>query len=287
MIRKFLDFVKFEHSIFALPFVYSGAVLAAGSINPEFILNFILITIAAVTARSSAMALNRIIDSNIDALNPRTKNRHIPAGKIGPLDAKIFTIISGSIFFLSAYLLNPLCFFLAPIPLVMFVIYPYLKRYTALTHLFLGACLGIAPLGGFLAITGNFDMNALIEPALISFFVMFWTAGFDIIYAIQDVKFDRSHNLHSIPAKFGVPNALKISFAFHLAAALFLIILYIIYPFSYIFLSGILIIILLLFYEHKLISNFDAVKIQKAFFNVNAVVSTLFFIFLAYEVLIM
>lgn len=291
-LKEFLDFIKVEHTIFALPFVYIGAILGIEYVNlnftvQEIFLKFFLITIAAFTARSSAMALNRIIDRKIDAKNPRTKNRHLPTKKISLNEAYIFTLLSITIFLISSYLLNFLCFLLSPIPLIIFFIYPYLKRYTAFSHLFLGLCLGIAPLGGFIAITGNFEN--LFFPLIISFFVIFWVAGFDIIYAIQDFEIDRKMNLHSIPSKFGIKKALKISIIFHLIALIF-IFLFLIYKFSYIILAGFIGIMMLLFYEHLIVKNFgekvDEKKINTAFFNVNGIVSFLFFVFILIDFIV-
>lgn len=283
-IKDFLNFVKFEHSIFALPFIYAGMLIAMRVENFDFdVLKFILITIAAVSARSTAMALNRFIDADIDALNLRTANRHIPSGIIKKKEAFVFIIISGLIFFASAYLLNFICFVLAPIPLLMFIIYPYLKRYTYFSHLFLGLTLGIGVGGGYLAVTGN--LENLIYPLILCLFVMFWVAGFDIIYAIQDVEFDRKQNLYSIPAKFGVENGLRISLLFHFIGVGILIWFYAIFqslfssPFMFIF--GIIIIALLLIYEHKICySNVSEAAIQKAFFTTNGIVSVCFLVFL-------
>lgn len=291
-LREFMDFIKIEHSVFALPFVYIGMLIAIEKLNTlntfEIFMKFLLITIAAVSARSTAMALNRIIDREIDALNPRTKNRHLPAKIISLKSAYIFTIFSIIVFLLSSYFLNFLCFLLAPIPIILFFIYPYLKRYTYFSHIFLGLCLGIAPLGGFIAITGNFEN--LFIPLIISFFVIFWVGGFDIIYSIQDVDVDKKENLHSIPAKFGVRKALNISVIFHLIALLFLFIL-LIKNFGYVILIGVIFISFLLFYEHILIKNFneknfDNRKIQEAFFNINAIVSISFFVFVLIELII-
>lgn len=279
-IKKFLDFIKFEHSIFALPFAYAGAVLASNGI-PE-IITLIWITLAAVGARSAAMSLNRLIDAKIDELNPRTKNRHIPAGDIKTRDAAIFTILSFILLFVSAYKLNFLCLVLSPILVILFIIYPYLKRYTCLSHLFLGLCLGIAPVGGWLAVTGTFA--GFFPSLLILSSVLFWVAGFDIIYSLQDMEFDRKQKLHSIPAKFGRKKALEITLLFHAVSVLFLISLYIISNLGFIFLSGIGIIILLLLYEQWIIHR-DIKKIQVAFFNVNAVVSVIFFISLTLDII--
>ncbi len=283
-IKDFLDFVKFEHSIFALPFIYAGMLIAMRVENFDFdALKFILITIAAVSARSTAMALNRLIDANIDALNLRTANRHIPSGIIKRREASIFIIISGLLFFASAYFLNFICFILAPIPLLMFIIYPYLKRYTSFSHLFLGLTLGIGVGGGYVAITGNFEN--LIYPLSICFFVMFWVAGFDIIYAIQDVEFDRKQNLYSVPAKFGVKNALRISLLFHLISIGILVLFYALsqslFSSAFMFGFGIVIIALLLIYEHKICySDVSEAAIQKAFFTTNAIVGVCFLVFL-------
>ncbi len=278
--KDFLNFVRFEHSIFALPFIYAGMLIAMRAENFDFdALKFILLTIAAISARSTAMALNRIIDANIDALNLRTADRHIPSGIIKVEEAWTFAIISGLLFFASAYFLNFLCFILAPVPVLLFIIYPYLKRHTYFSHLFLGLTLGIGVGGGYLAITGNFEN--LIYPLILCFFVMFWVAGFDIIYAIQDVKFDREQNLYSVPAKFGVRNALRISLLFHLVSIGILILFYVLFQslFSsaFMFGLGIAIIALLLIYEHKICySDVSEAAIQKAFFTTNAVVGVCF-----------
>ncbi len=282
--KDFLNFVKFEHSIFALPFIYAGMLIAMRAENFDFdVLKFILLTIAAVSARSTAMSLNRLIDANIDALNLRTADRHIPSGIIKRKEAWTFAIISSLLFFASAYFLNFICFILAPIPLLMFIIYPYLKRHTYFSHLFLGLTLGIGVGGGYVAITGNFEN--LVYPLILCFFVMFWVAGFDIIYAIQDVKFDKKQNLYSIPAKFGIKNGLKISLLFHLISVgmlfLFFLIAYSLFSSPVLFGFGIAIIALLLLYEHKICySNVSEATIQKAFFTTNAVVGICFLIFL-------
>ena len=278
--KDFLNFVRFEHSIFALPFIYAGMLIAMKVENFDFdALKFILLTIAAISARSTAMALNRLIDANIDALNLRTADRHIPSGIIKTEEAWTFAIISGLLFFASAYFLNFLCFILAPIPVLLFIIYPYLKRHTYFSHLFLGLTLGIGVGGGYLAITGNFEN--LIYPLILCFFVMFWVAGFDIIYAIQDVKFDKKQNLYSVPAKFGVRNALRISLLFHLISIGILVLFYVLFQslFSsaFMFGLGIAIIALLLIYEHKICySDVSEAAIQKAFFTTNAVVGVCF-----------
>lgn len=287
-INDFINFVKFEHTIFALPFIYGGMIIAirVGNFSfdaLEFTLKFLLITIASISARSTAMALDRIIDANIDALNLRTANRHIPLGIIKRRDAYIFTIISVMLFFISAYSLNFLCFILAPIPLLMFVVYPYLKRHTYFSHLFLGLTLGIGVGGGYIGITGNFEN--LIYPLILCFFVMFWVAGFDIIYAIQDVNFDRKQNLHSIPAKFGVDIALKISLIFHLICVgilgIFYVVFYPLFSSAIIFGLGVGIIVLLLLYEHKIVKEkTNETTIQKAFFTTNAIVGICFLVFL-------
>ncbi|MDI6730058.1 MAG: 4-hydroxybenzoate octaprenyltransferase [Candidatus Altarchaeum sp.] len=282
--KNFIDFVKFEHSIFALPFIYAGMLIAMRSENFDFdVLKFILITIAAVSARSTAMALNRLIDANIDALNLRTADRHIPSGIIKKNEAWTFAIISGLLFFASVYFLNFICFILAPIPLLMFIIYPYLKRHTYFSHLFLGLTLGIGVGGGYVAITGNFEN--LVYPLILCFFVIFWVAGFDIIYAIQDVKFDKKQNLYSVPVKFGVRNALRISLLFHLISIgslmMFYVLFWLLFSSAFVFGFGIAIIALLLIYEHKICySDVSEATIQKAFFTTNAIVGVCFLVFL-------
>lgn len=280
-ITKILDFVKFEHSIFALPFAYSGAFLAYDGIPG--LITLVWVTLAAVGARSAAMSLNRVIDYEIDALNPRTRERHIPRGDIRVGEALLFTLLSFMLLFISAHALNPLCFILAPILVLMFVVYPYLKRYTCFSHVFLGLCLGLAPVGGWLAITGTFD-GALPSFIMLAS-VVFWVAGFDIIYAIQDLDFDRKTGLYSIPGRFGLGNALKIALLFHALSVVFLILLHIVSGRGFMFLAGVGVISLLLLYEQWVIRS-DMKKIQAAFFNVNALVSVCFLLFTALDIIL-
>lgn len=274
-LKKFLNMIKFEHTIFALPFAYVGMIMG---FRDGFSLKVaLLVTIAMASARSTAMALNRIIDLKYDALNERTKNRELPSGKIKLKDAYIFTLISVVVFELSAYLINDLAFKLSPVALFFLVTYSYTKRFTSLCHLYLGATDAIAPLGGYVAASGRLDMPIW----LLAGFVMFWIAGFDILYSLQDREFDKRFGLHSIPVSLGVKGALWVARLFHLVGFGFLILSMIEFHLNYISFVGALVVAVLLFVEHKLVDPNDPKKINLAFFNMNSYISiVLFFTFL-------
>ncbi len=280
-IKAYADFIKIEHTLFALPFAYSGAFLASGNIF-SFRL-FLLIFLAFTGLRSAAMSLNRIIDRHIDALNPRTANRHLPAGLITLREAYLLTAISLAVYFTSAYLINWIAFMLSPIPAITVYVYPYLKRFTCLTHYFLGLNLALAPLGGWIAVKNSLNFD--ISITLLSISVMFWVSGFDIIYALQDIEFDRKYGLHSIGACFGIEKALMVSGINH---AIFFILLSIslISYFGFKSLAGIAVIAFLLLYEHLIVRRFDRRSIQIAFFNINAVISLIIFLTILFGVLI-
>lgn len=269
----YLRMIKFSHSIFALPFAFTGAILAASGIPSPY--QIFWITVAMVSARSSAMGLNRIIDKNIDALNPRTSKREIPSGKIKLTEAWIFVSISLALFIFSAYKLNPLCFKLSPIAIFFLFIYSYTKRFTWLSHIILGITISAAPLGAWIAVRGSFDME--IIP--LSLAVVFWLSGFDILYALQDIEFDKSYGLYSIPSRFGIKRSLTISRFFHFITWSLLILTGIIFHLNFLYWIGILIISLLLFYEHRLIKPNDLSKLNIAFFNMNGYISLTVFIF--------
>ena len=201
-IALYLKMIKFSHSIFALPFAFTAALMAASGIPSAKQIFWIII--AMVSARSGAMGLNRIIDRDIDAANPRTANREIPSGKINVGSAVFFTVLSLTVFVVSAYMLNPLCLKLSPVAVAVLFIYSYTKRFTWLSHIVLGIAISAAPVGAWIAVRGAF--NAEILPMV--FAVIFWLAGFDVLYALQDVEFDRLHGLHSIPERFGIKDAL-------------------------------------------------------------------------------
>src|ERR1051325_615755 len=220
-IRTTLEMIKIEHTLFALPFAFLGAVLAARGIPTTW--QILWITVAMVGARSTAMAFNRIADKNYDARNPRTKMRAIPAGALSVGFVWGFTLIAAAIFFVAAAMLNQLTLILSSIALASVIVYSYTKRWTLLSHLVLGWCLAIAPTGAWVAVRGTIDSPT---PLLLSLLVMLWTAGFDVLYACQDYEFDRREGLYSIPARFGIAQSLWISRALHLAAFVTLVALY-------------------------------------------------------------
>ncbi len=277
-VRILLDMVKIEHTLFSMPFLYSGAVLAAGGIPSAWVL--LWITIALFSARTAAMSLNRLIDRESDAENPRTADRHLPAGLVTVGEVKALIVVSLIIFLFSTIMLNWLCVALYPLAVALFVIYPYMKRFTWLAHIPLGMSLGIAPLGAWAAVTASLDM----APFLLFFAVTFWVAGFDIIYATQDLKFDVDHGLHSIPSIFGVEKALRMSAGFHVLTILFLALLVPLGGLGYIYGVGVGIIALLLVYEHSMVSPDNLQKVGMAFFNVNVVVGILTFLAIAGDV---
>ena len=281
-LTHYFNFIKFEHSIFALPFALSGAFLVKESGLPE-VRTIALIILAMVSARSFAMSVNRIIDANIDLKNPRTENRELPEGKIKRSNAIIFSIISLIIFIYAALNLPRICFLLLPIAALWFFIYPFTKRFTSFSHLWLGIALGASVLAGWLACRGSISSPI---PYILGLAVTFWTAGFDIIYACQDYKFDKESKLHSIPAKFGIKNALLISKWFHLFTILFLIILGKLIQTSFIYWASVLFVLAMLFYEQSLVKENDLSKVNLAFFTVNGWVSVGFLGFILLDKLI-
>ncbi len=271
-IKMYLDFIKIEHTLFALPFAYAGAFLAAGKVI-DFKLALLILT-AFTGLRTASMTFNRIIDREIDAKNPRTASRHLPAGLITLREAYIIAAISLAIYFISAALINKTALMLSPIPAITAYIYPYLKRFTCLCHYVLGLNLAFAPLGGWIAVTDSIDiMGTELVPAILGVAVMFWVAGFDIIYGLQDIEFDMKEGLHSIGAHFGVKAALWVSRINH---ALFLLLTSLaLYIYSArISLFFLPIIALLLLYEHLTVRDgYDEERIQVAFFHTNAAIS--------------
>lgn len=278
-IKIYAEMIKFEHSIFALPFAYFGAFLSQMKV-PSF-RNLFWITAAMVGARSFAMALNRIIDIEIDRLNPRTSERALPKGILSIKNAITFSLISLGIFLLSVYHLAPICRYLWPLVIIPFVIYPYTKRFTYLSHFILGICLGLSPVGAWIAISNSISF----EPFLIAIAVMFWVSGFDIFYAIQDIEFDRKHGLHSIPARFGIKKSLLITKLLHLLTILFLILVGITLKLGIFYFTGVLITSIVLTYENLIIKPDDLSRLNIAFFNLNGLVSIIMFIFVAIELI--
>jgi len=269
----YLRMIKFPHSIFALPFAFTGAVIAAEGIPS--LREIVWITVAMVGARSGAMGLNRVIDRKIDRENPRTKNRELPKGEIRLSEAILFTGVSIAIFIFAAYMLNPLCLKLSPIALVVLFIYSYTKRFTWTTHFVLGLALSAAPLGAWIAVRGTFDTE--IIPMGIA--VIFWLAGFDTLYALQDIEFDKSHGLYSIPKRFGIKNALLLARLFHLITFIMLITTGVLFKVGIFYWLGMMIVAGLFIYEHSLVKQSDLNKLDIAFFNMNGYISITVFIF--------
>lgn len=266
--RITLEMIKIEHTLFALPFAFLGAVLAAGGLPSAW--QILWITLAMVGARSTAMAFNRLADREIDGRNPRTQSRALPAGKLSVGFVRAFTVVSAAIFFISAAMLNRLTLALAPVALASILLYSYMKRWTLLSHLVLGWCLAIAPTGAWIAVRGTIDSPV---PILLSLVVMLWTAGFDVLYACQDQEFDRDAGLHSVPRKFGVKRALWIARLFHAEAFITLIALYLVSHLSVIALVGVIATGALLIYQHTLVRANDLSRLNAAFFTTNAFVS--------------
>lgn len=276
----YLKMIKIEHSVFALPFAFAAAMLAAGGI-PE-IKQIFWITVAMVTARASAFGFNRIIDRKIDALNPRTANREIPSGKIKLWEALLFTFICLIFFLYSAWMLNPLCFKLAPIAILILFIYSYTKRFTWTCHFFLGLALALAPLGAWIAIKGTFNWE--IIPMVIT--VIFWLAGFDTLYALWDVEFDKKFGIYSIPKVFGIKKAIYFARIFHFIAFIFLLFTGWLFKLNLLYWIGMLIVALLFIREHSLVKSHDLSKLDIAFFNMNGYISLTVFLFISLSLLI-
>jgi 4-hydroxybenzoate polyprenyltransferase len=269
-IRTTLEMIKIEHTLFALPFAFLGAVLAARGIPTAW--QIVWITVAMVGARSTAMAFNRIADKDYDARNPRTKMRAIPAGTLSVTFVVGFTLLAAAIFFVAAAMLNRLTLVLSPLALASVVLYSYTKRWTLLSHLILGWCLAIAPTGAWIAVRGTIDSPI---PLLLSLVVMLWTAGFDVLYACQDYDFDRREGLYSIPASFGIARSLWIARILHAGAFAALVALYFITNLGILALIGLVATGALLIYQHTLVRANDLSRLNAAFFTTNAFVSVI------------
>lgn len=261
-ISWYFHLIRFNHTIFAMPFALLGTALAYLH-APEYFTwkKFFYIVWCMVFARTSAMAFNRYLDRDIDKLNPRTQNREIPTNKITPTEALGVTIMSAILFSAGAWFLNPLCFYLSPVALFIILGYSYTKRFTWLCHIILGIGLALAPIGAYLAITGHIHQSIV----LISIAVLLWVSGFDIIYALQDEEFDKAHKLYSIPAALGKRKALFLARLFHVLSSMLLLINYTRGDFGNIYLTGWMIFSILLWYEHYLISPDDLSKVPFAF----------------------
>lgn len=268
-----MSLVLFAHSIFALPFAIIGFFLAVSTSDFQFEWKlFVLMLLCMVTARNAAMAFNRYLDRDVDALNPRTAVRDIPAGKISPTNALIFTVINCGVFMLATYFINPMCLLLSPIALFVVLFYSYMKRISPLCHLVLGLGLGLAPVGAYIAVTGQFN----IVPIWYGLAVLTWVSGFDIIYALQDEEFDRKHGLHSIPANFGGKMALRISELLHVMSFVFVLLPAFFIEVGLLYYIGVLFYGALLIYQHRIVSPSDLSRVDRAFMTTNGVASVVF-----------
>jgi len=277
-LRVTLEMIKWEHSIFVLPFALCGAMLAAGGVPNGHALAWIIV--AMVSARSAAMAFNRLADASIDAANPRTQTRALPAGALTPGFVAMFVLVSCAVFVLAASQLNRLSLILAPVALAVLLLYSYTKRFTRWSHLVLGFAMGMAPSAAWIAVRGSLDSRILLLTAAVTF----WGGGFDVLYSCQDYEFDRQSGLHSVPRYFGIGKSLWIARAFHLAMLLLLVSLLVVFGLGK--LAIVAVVALLLAYEHSLVSPHDLSKLNAAFFTMNGVISVVFFLFLAGDLLL-
>lgn len=269
----FLELIKFPHTIFALPFAFAGAVLAAQGIPQGAKILWILV--AMVGARTGAMAVNRLVDMDLDALNPRTAHRALPRGLIQPFLVLVIATLSFSVLVFAAAQLNRLCLLLSPVAIGLTVLYSYTKRLTSSSHLILGLCLACAPIGAWIAVQGRVDL----PPLVLGLAVLFWVAGFDILYALADIDFDRAHGLYSIPARVGSKAAMQASLLCHAAVPILLGTVGQLLHLGPLYYLGLLFVVVLLGYEHATLRRHGLVRLETAFFNVNGVISITFFAF--------
>ena len=279
-LRVTLEMIKWEHSIFALPFALCGAMLAAGGLPAWHQLAWIIV--AMISARSAAMAFNRVADAAIDAANPRTQTRALPAGTLTPSFVTTFVIVSCAVFVLAASQLNHLTLILSPLALAIVLLYSYTKRFTRWSHLVLGFALGIAPAAAWIAVRDSLDARILLLTAAVTF----WVGGFDVLYACQDFDFDREAGLHSLPRYFGIRAALMIARLFHVIMLLLLIALVVTFGLGKFAIAGVVAVAILLAYEHSLVSSHNLSKLNAAFFTMNGVISVVFFVFIAADLLV-
>lgn len=279
--KKYLSLVLFAHSVFALPFALIGFFLALHTTEYAFSWKLLLLMLLCmVTARNAAMAFNRYLDRDIDAINPRTAMRDIPAGKISAQNALIFTIVNCLLFVTATYFINSLCFMLSPIALFVVLFYSYTKRMTPLCHLVLGAGLGLAPIGAYLVITGQFAT----VPVLYGFAVLTWVSGFDIIYALQDEAFDRANKLNSIPVWLGTKGAMRVSECLHVLSFIFVLIPAFLMPVGWIYYLGVVFYGGLLIYQHTLFSSTNLSRVNRDFMTTNGYASVIFAVFYLLEI---
>jgi len=279
-IKTTLEMIKWEHSIFALPFALCGAMLAAGGMPTAGQLGWIVLCM--VSGRSAAMAFNRLADARIDAANPRTATRAIPAGMLSNRFVGVFVLIACAVFVISAAQLNRLTLYLSPLALAVVLFYSYTKRFTRWSHLVLGFALGIAPAAAWIGVRGSLDPRILILTAAVTF----WVGGFDVLYACQDLDFDRKYALNSIPQAFGIRRALFFSRTLHVVMLALLLWLVVAFGLGKLALVGVFLVALLIFYEHSLVSADDLSRLNAAFFTMNGVISVVFFVFVAADLLV-
>ena len=277
-IRKYFEFVRFSHTVFALPFALAGALLAARRVPADWP-TIGRILLAMVAARSAAMGFNRLVDARLDALNPRTVNREIPRGAMSTREAALFVAVASLVFVSVAWRLNPVCFMLSPFALAIVFWYSLAKRYTTWTQLFLGLAMAIAPVGGWLAVGGRGGW----EPWLLGLAIGAWVGGFDVLYACQDIAFDHAHGLQSIPLRFGVPAAITISRAMHTIAIASLVALAGVTPLPAFYFAGVGVVALMLVYEQSLVRADDLSQVKRAF-DLNGYVGILYLVVLALSV---
>jgi 4-hydroxybenzoate polyprenyltransferase len=278
-----LEMIKFSHTVFAFPFALMGVVLASlesGS-APTFGQVF-WVCLAMVGARTGAMGLNRILDARIDAENPRTADRHLPTGKVHPSEAWLLVLGAFVLLLVAAWMLNPLCLKLAPVAIFFLALYSVCKRFTAMAHLVLGLCLAAAPVGAWIALRGDIGWPAIV----LGFAVLFWVAGFDIFYALQDYEYDRQKGLFSIPSRFGIERSFLIVRIFHLVMVALLLTLVFSKGLGVIYLAGVLVVAGLLIYEHLLVKPDDLSRLDAAFFNMNGYISVTIFLFTLADALV-
>jgi len=271
--------IKWEHSIFALPFALCGAMLAARGMPTGWQLAWIVV--AMVSARSAAMSFNRLADASIDSANPRTRTRALPAGILTQNFVRLFVIFSSAIFVLAAWELNRLAFFLTPLALAVLLVYSYTKRWTRWSHVVLGFALGIAPAAAWIAVRGSLDPRILLLTAAVTF----WVGGFDVLYACQDIDFDRDAGLHSIPRYCGIRKSLWVARSFHIIMLFLLIGSVWTFSLGRFAAIGVIAVFVLLAYEHSLVSERDLSKLNAAFFTMNGVIAVVFFLFVALDLL--
>jgi len=281
MFKNYLSLVKFSHTIFAMPFALIGLFLAYRIYPSNFSWKLLaLVILCMVFARNAAMSFNRYIDRYIDKLNPRTANREIPANIISTKSTLFFLVINSIFFVVTTYFINSLCFYLSFVALFVILGYSYSKRFTYLCHIILGISLSLAPIGAYIAITGHFD----VKPILLSLSVLFWVSGFDIIYSLQDIEFDRKMSLKSIPSKLGYNNGRFLAIGFHLLSILFLS--YFVFIYNAFFLVGYIVFAILIFYQHYIVYKHGLSKINLAFMTFNGIASILFAVFFIIDIVL-